>query len=197
MTLIIVTICGCVSTARRAPYPGIPPASMWLASVTSLLHTSYCHFLRPSTPHSTPPVCRPTRMFSCTSVCSHTHLQPHDTRHVTLPWGSVAVGHASRFPGGHWLWDTHHASLGVSGCGTRITLPWGSVAVGHASRHASLGVSGCEIHTTLPWRSLAVRHASRFPAGHWLWDTRHASLQVSGCGIHTTLPCRSVAVGFT
>lgn len=55
-------------------YPGNPPDSMALASVTSLLHTSYCHFFSPSTPHSTRPVCMPTRMFRFTPVDSHTKL---------------------------------------------------------------------------------------------------------------------------
>lgn len=55
--------------------PGSPPASITFASVTSFDQTSYCHFLRPSTPHSTRPVCRPTRMFRSTSVASTTDLQ--------------------------------------------------------------------------------------------------------------------------
>ena len=37
-------------------YPGSPPDSIMFASVTSLLQTSYCHFLSPSTPHNTRPV---------------------------------------------------------------------------------------------------------------------------------------------
>ncbi|TNN59924.1 hypothetical protein EYF80_029890 [Liparis tanakae] len=44
------------------------------SSVTSFDQTSYCHFLRPRTPHSTRPVCRPTRMFRSTSVASTTDL---------------------------------------------------------------------------------------------------------------------------
>ena len=62
---------------------------MWLASVTSLLHTSYCHFLRPSTPQRTPPVCSPTRMFSCTSVCSQTDLQKGQKYSLSLSHVSV------------------------------------------------------------------------------------------------------------
>lgn len=55
--------------------PGNPPASITLAKVTSLDQTSYCHFLRPSTPHSTRPVWRPTRIFKSTSVASTTDLR--------------------------------------------------------------------------------------------------------------------------
>lgn len=57
--------------------PGSPPASITLASVTSFDQTSYCHFLSPSTPHSTRPVCRPTRMLRLTSVASATDLRDH------------------------------------------------------------------------------------------------------------------------
>lgn len=55
-------------------YPGKPAASMTLARVTSLDHTSYCHLRRPRTPQSTLPVCSPTRMFRSTSVASATDL---------------------------------------------------------------------------------------------------------------------------
>lgn len=56
-------------------YPGKPAASMTLARVTSLDHTSYCHLRRPRTPQSTLPVCSPTRMFRSTSVASATDLE--------------------------------------------------------------------------------------------------------------------------
>lgn len=72
----------CVCTVSPLPVgvtvstnPGSPPASITFASVTSFDQTSYCHFLRPRTPHSTRPVCRPTRMFRSTSVASTTDLQ--------------------------------------------------------------------------------------------------------------------------
>lgn len=64
--------------------PGSPPASITLASVTSLDHTSYCHFLSPRTPHSTRPVWRPTRMFRFTSVASATDLQVHEESHDNI-----------------------------------------------------------------------------------------------------------------
>lgn len=60
-------------------HPGRPAASMTLARVTSLDHTSYCHLRRPRTPQRTRPVCSPTRMFRSTSVASATDLQ--QTRH--------------------------------------------------------------------------------------------------------------------
>ena len=56
-------------------HPASPLASMWLAVVTSLDQTSYCHLRRPRTPQRTRPVWIPTRMFSCTSVASTTWLQ--------------------------------------------------------------------------------------------------------------------------
>lgn len=71
--LLSVRLCACCVSVCTDP--GSPPASITLASVTSFDHTSYCHFLRPSTPHSTRPVCRPTRMFRSTSVASTTDLQ--------------------------------------------------------------------------------------------------------------------------
>lgn len=55
-------------------YPGTPPASMWLANVTSCDHTSYCHFRRPMTPHRTFPEWTPTRMLISTPVASRTFL---------------------------------------------------------------------------------------------------------------------------
>jgi len=55
-------------------YPGTPPASMWLASVTSCDHTSYCHLRRPITPHRTFPEWTPTRMLMSTPVASRTFL---------------------------------------------------------------------------------------------------------------------------
>ena len=59
------------------PHPALPPASMWLASVTSFDHTSNCHFLSPSTPQCTRPLWIPTRMLTLTPVTSRTSLQTH------------------------------------------------------------------------------------------------------------------------
>ncbi|KAG7253618.1 hypothetical protein CRUP_027259 [Coryphaenoides rupestris] len=56
----------CFIAFIQIPHPALPPASMWLASVTSLDHTSNCHFLRPSTPQCTRPLWMPTRMFTLT-----------------------------------------------------------------------------------------------------------------------------------
>lgn len=56
-------------------YPGTPPASMWLARVTSCDQTSYCHFWRPITPQRTFPECTPTRMLMSTPVASLTFLK--------------------------------------------------------------------------------------------------------------------------
>lgn len=61
-------------------YPAWPPASIWLASVTSLDQTSNCHFRRPSTPQCTRPLCMPTRMFTFTPVTSRTNL------HMYIKW---------------------------------------------------------------------------------------------------------------
>lgn len=47
-------------------YPGTPPDSIWLAIITSLDHTSKCHFLFPSTPHITDPLWIPILMFKST-----------------------------------------------------------------------------------------------------------------------------------
>lgn len=56
-------------------YPGTPPDSMWLANVTSSLHTSNCHLRKPRTPHSTLPVCIPILMSTLNPVASRTNLQ--------------------------------------------------------------------------------------------------------------------------
>jgi len=56
-------------------YPGTPPASMWLARVTSCDQTSYCHFWRPITPQRTFPEWTPTRMLMSTPVASLTFLK--------------------------------------------------------------------------------------------------------------------------
>lgn len=56
-------------------HPAFPPASIWLASVTSLDQTSNCHLRRPSTPQCTRPLWMPTRMFTLTPVTSLTSLQ--------------------------------------------------------------------------------------------------------------------------
>lgn len=59
---------------RSEPYPGMPPLSMLLASVTSLLHTSNCHLRRPRTPQCTRPVWIPTLMFTFTPITLRTSL---------------------------------------------------------------------------------------------------------------------------
>jgi hypothetical protein len=56
-------------------HPGTPPDSMWLASVTSSLHTSNCHLRKPSTPHRTLPVCIPILISTLNPVASRTNLQ--------------------------------------------------------------------------------------------------------------------------
>lgn len=58
----------------KLTHPGTPPASIWLANVTSCDHTSYCHFWSPITPHRTFPECTPTRMLMSTPVASRTFL---------------------------------------------------------------------------------------------------------------------------
>lgn len=55
-------------------HPGTPADSMRLARDTSCDHTSYCHFLRPMTPHSTFPEWIPTLMLMSTPVASLTCL---------------------------------------------------------------------------------------------------------------------------
>lgn len=62
-----------VCVAGRA-HPGTPADSMRLARDTSCDHTSYCHFLRPITPHSTFPEWIPTLMLMSTPVASLTCL---------------------------------------------------------------------------------------------------------------------------
>ncbi len=56
-------------------YPGIPPASILLATVTSVDHTSYCQRFCPSTPPRTVPECTPTRMSTSVCVFSLTYLK--------------------------------------------------------------------------------------------------------------------------
>ncbi len=56
-------------------YPGIPPASILLATVTSVDHTSYCQRFCPSTPPRTVPECTPTRMSTSVCVFSRTYLK--------------------------------------------------------------------------------------------------------------------------
>lgn len=59
---------------RNAAHPGMPPASILLATVTSVDHTSYCQRFWPRTPPSTVPVCTPTRMSTPVFVFSRTYL---------------------------------------------------------------------------------------------------------------------------
>lgn len=60
---------------KPCSYPGIPPASILLATVTSVDHTSYCQRFCPSTPPRTVPLCTPTRMSTSVFVFSLTYLQ--------------------------------------------------------------------------------------------------------------------------
>jgi len=60
-------------------YPGRPPDSMWLASVTSFDQTSNCHLRSPRTPHKTRPVWIPTRILTFTPVTSRTSLKMDET----------------------------------------------------------------------------------------------------------------------
>lgn len=53
-------------------HPGMPPASILLATVTSVDHTSYCQRFWPRTPPSTVPLCTPTRMSTAVLVFSRT-----------------------------------------------------------------------------------------------------------------------------
>lgn len=55
-------------------YPGIPPASILLATVTSVDQTSYCQRFCPSTPPRTVPLCTPTLMSTSVWVFSRTYL---------------------------------------------------------------------------------------------------------------------------
>lgn len=80
-------VCGClcqyiVSGGVGRTNPAFPPASIWLASVTSLDQTSNCHLRRPSTPQWTRPLWMPTRMFTLTPVTSLTSLQMHTHTHT-------------------------------------------------------------------------------------------------------------------
>ena len=56
-------------------HPGTPPDSMWLANVTSSLHTSNCHLRRPRTPHRTLPVWMPILISTLNPVASRTNLK--------------------------------------------------------------------------------------------------------------------------
>lgn len=56
-------------------YPGTPPDSMCMASVTSSDQTSYCHLMRPITPQSTFPEWIPILMSTMTLVASRTDLK--------------------------------------------------------------------------------------------------------------------------
>lgn len=61
-------------SAELHTHPATPPLSMWLARVTSSLHTSNCHLRRPSTPHNTLPVWIPIRISTLKPVASRTNL---------------------------------------------------------------------------------------------------------------------------
>jgi hypothetical protein len=57
------------------PHPGTPPDSMWLANVTSSLHTSNCHLRKPRTPHRTFPVWMPILISTLNPLDSRTNLE--------------------------------------------------------------------------------------------------------------------------
>lgn len=81
-------------------YPGIPPASILLATVTSVDHTSYCQRFWPRTPPSTVPVCTPTRMSTPVFVFSRTYLPgTHEGGGSGLP---AARGSARTQPPSRW-----------------------------------------------------------------------------------------------
>ena len=63
-----------ITLEKQKTHPGNPPASIWFAIITSSDQTSYCHFLKPSTPDSTAPVWTPIRMSTFASVASRTSL---------------------------------------------------------------------------------------------------------------------------
>lgn len=65
-------------------HPGMPPASILLATVTSVDHTSYCQRFWPRTPPSTVPVCTPTRMSTPVFVFSRTYLPGTDGKEKRL-----------------------------------------------------------------------------------------------------------------
>ena len=73
-------------------HPGMPPASILLATVTSVDHTSYCQRFRPRTPPSTVPVCTPTRMSTPVFVFSRTYLPGAHTKE-----GGLSL-HPARWP---------------------------------------------------------------------------------------------------
>lgn len=76
---------GCEGAESQTPglaggsHPGTPADSMRLARDTSWDHTSYCHFLRPITPHRTFPEWIPTLMLMSTPVASLTCLWRHQS----------------------------------------------------------------------------------------------------------------------
>lgn len=75
--------CGGVGQGLLA-HPGMPPASILLATVTSVDHTSYCQRFWPRTPPSTVPVCTPTRMSTPVFVFSRTYLPGTDGKEKRL-----------------------------------------------------------------------------------------------------------------
>lgn len=65
-------------------YPGIPPDSILLATVTSVDQTSNCHLFCPSTPPSTVPVWTPTRMSTSVLVFSRTYLEQEGKQRISV-----------------------------------------------------------------------------------------------------------------
>jgi hypothetical protein len=106
----------------RSTHPGMPPASILLATVTSVDHTSYCQRFCPRTPPSTVPVCTPTRMSTPVLVFSRTYLTGthregvlgHDLQEVArCPFLQGVLQELSFPPGGKGRTST---SLQLSAC---------------------------------------------------------------------------------
>jgi len=53
---------------------------MWLANVTSSLHTSNCHLRKPRTPHRTLPVWMPILISTLNPVASRTNLKKENKK---------------------------------------------------------------------------------------------------------------------
>lgn len=106
-------------------HPAIPPLSMWLAKVTSSLHTSNCHFLSPKTPQSTFPVWIPIRISTLKPVASRTNLQQEDDIKNNLFTLSFFVSIVKR----------RHGTLQTDDCFSHVEglkLPkWKMIILGH------------------------------------------------------------------
>ena len=79
------------NTNDKSVYPGMPPDSMWLASVTSYDHTSNCHLRRPSTPHRTEPEWIPMRI-------SRSTCKMNIVTNIVLEWMLITEFKRSKVP---------------------------------------------------------------------------------------------------